>query len=502
MNLDDNIKRELRSIAKGIGSLDTNEQQESEEYNDKGWELHCAGKYESAIDYFNKAINLNPRHALAINNKGLSLRRLGKFDEALECFNQAIMTTPDFVKPYSNKGETLGMMGRSQDAKEWFEKALQIDPGYERAKQGLQAYCGREATQEEKDRIERDRKNNREAFYFFVLGAADMSRGFFDDALRMINKALELAPDTDGYLDGKAECLCNMGRFQEALECAKKATELSPEFTSAWVNRAWATTASGSPENGIKYAEEAILLNPKHDMAWNNKGYALLKMKRYLEAIEAFDIAIKINPANPIAKENKKVCLRRQEELSREIELNKIKEQEKLSKEMEFNKVKNLVDCLLSDPDSAVRERAALALGLTRNPVGIPGLIRALEDNVATVALYARNALLEIGSACIVPLIDVLDKKNVQALILAADALGEIGSNQAVDKLIGILDEEEWEVRRSAVEALGKIGNINAVKALKQKKSFWRERNKVVRQTAKRAIIAIRSLPVNKKQKN
>lgn len=136
------LMKEEKRIAEGRGPLETPAQRESDQHNDAGWKLHCQNRFKEAIEAYDTAIQLNPRHALAVDNKGLSFRRLERFDDAVQCFDDAIRIAPRFVKPYSNKGETLGMMGATEEAAEWFNKALEVEPGYPRAVEGLGMYCG------------------------------------------------------------------------------------------------------------------------------------------------------------------------------------------------------------------------------------------------------------------------------------------------------------------------------------------------------------------------
>lgn len=309
-NLQEIIKEEQR-IAEGRGPVNTREQRESDELNSGGWELHCRGSFEEAIKCFDKAISLNPRHALAMNNKGLSLRRLGRLEEAIEWFDRAIKVAPRFVKPYSNKGETLGMMGRREEAAKWFQKALEVEPCYPRAIQGLQQYCGRLPSSDEERRAKQLIERYPEAMKIAIEGSAYMGIAQFDEALKRFNEVLRLAPNVPEFLDMKAECLCNKGEFQEALNYVTRATELNQNLAPAWVNRAWANLSLFKFEEALQCAERALKLNPNLDMAWNNAGAALMMLGRYSDAVERFKQALSFNPNNPIAKMNLGVCLRK-----------------------------------------------------------------------------------------------------------------------------------------------------------------------------------------------
>lgn len=59
-------------------------------YNE-GVVLHNSGKYEEALESFNKSIDLNQTYAKAWNGKGRALINLKRHDEALRAFNETIV---------------------------------------------------------------------------------------------------------------------------------------------------------------------------------------------------------------------------------------------------------------------------------------------------------------------------------------------------------------------------------------------------------------------------
>ena len=59
-------------------------------------------KYDSAISYFEKAIQLNPNFSEAYNNLGNTKKRVGKIDEAIFCFEKAIQLKENNIEAYLN----------------------------------------------------------------------------------------------------------------------------------------------------------------------------------------------------------------------------------------------------------------------------------------------------------------------------------------------------------------------------------------------------------------
>ena len=52
------------------------------------------GQYEDALNLFQKAILLNRNDPDLWNLKGISLRSLGRYNEAIECFNKSLEIDP------------------------------------------------------------------------------------------------------------------------------------------------------------------------------------------------------------------------------------------------------------------------------------------------------------------------------------------------------------------------------------------------------------------------
>ena len=60
----------------------------------KGKTLLDEGKFEDALSYFEQALTLDQGNADLWNHKGVALRSLGRYQEALECFNKSLEIEP------------------------------------------------------------------------------------------------------------------------------------------------------------------------------------------------------------------------------------------------------------------------------------------------------------------------------------------------------------------------------------------------------------------------
>lgn len=87
-------------------------------------------KYKEAHDDFEMALKLNPNHLQALNSMGNVKRRLKKYSESIEMFDHAISIDPLFVDAIGSLAYTYQCMGEYHAAKKNALKALKITPNH------------------------------------------------------------------------------------------------------------------------------------------------------------------------------------------------------------------------------------------------------------------------------------------------------------------------------------------------------------------------------------
>jgi len=92
----------------------------------KGAALVVLGRYEEALQAFDKAIELDPQYADAWNNKGVALYELGRYKEALQAYDKAIELDPYDADAWNDKGTVLGKLGRHYEAQVCYDKAKEL----------------------------------------------------------------------------------------------------------------------------------------------------------------------------------------------------------------------------------------------------------------------------------------------------------------------------------------------------------------------------------------
>ncbi|MFQ6050162.1 MAG: FKBP-type peptidyl-prolyl cis-trans isomerase [Candidatus Hydrothermarchaeota archaeon] len=70
---------------------------------ERGTYLLRMRRFEEALEFFDKALNINPEHGDAWNKKGVALGMMEKFEEALACFDRALEINPQDREALSNR---------------------------------------------------------------------------------------------------------------------------------------------------------------------------------------------------------------------------------------------------------------------------------------------------------------------------------------------------------------------------------------------------------------
>ncbi len=92
--------------------------------------LYGQQEWESAIERYTVATQLDPGYSPPYNTMGYANRFLGNYDEAERAFQTYIELIPDEPNPYDSYAELLMKMGRFEESIATYEEALSRDPNF------------------------------------------------------------------------------------------------------------------------------------------------------------------------------------------------------------------------------------------------------------------------------------------------------------------------------------------------------------------------------------
>ena len=85
-----------------------------------GSAFHSLGKFDDAIQFYNKALDIDKKCAMALAYKGLSLGEKGDIKDAIKCFKKSLKIDSDYDLPNISLDvakELLRELGMAKKAK-------------------------------------------------------------------------------------------------------------------------------------------------------------------------------------------------------------------------------------------------------------------------------------------------------------------------------------------------------------------------------------------------
>ena len=255
------------------------------------------GRPALAIEYIDKAIEIEPRAAAYHTSRGNVLKDVGGTSDAEACYRQALRLQSDSPDALANLGGLLVELGRFPEAEPLCRRALQIRPDYiaytnlglalaglDRGEEAVA--CHREAVGLRPDAAAAH--NN--------LGRALDQMGRPGDAEASFREALRLRPDFADAQNNLGALYRKGNRLASAAACFEEAVRLRPTFAEARINLSDTLHLLGRASEGEPHSREAVRLNPDSADAHNSLGLSLTGLGRDSDAEMSYREAIRLRP--------------------------------------------------------------------------------------------------------------------------------------------------------------------------------------------------------------
>lgn len=193
------------------------------------------GEEEEALEHLSAFAGINPNFALdMLQAQAQLLSSMERFPEALEYYDKVVAYRPDSEGAYLGKAELLLLMGRLDDAIDLYRKTAKRWP---------------------------DSAMTLNALGYTLADRTDQ----YDEAAKLIQKALELDPESAAIIDSWGWVLHRQGQHDEALIHLERAYERfrDPEVASHIVEVLWALQRHDDAETTLENAE---LLYPDNEL--------------------------------------------------------------------------------------------------------------------------------------------------------------------------------------------------------------------------------------------
>jgi TolB-like protein/Flp pilus assembly protein TadD len=121
----------------------------------------------------------------------------------------------------------------------------------------------------------------------------------FEGALRALEKAGEVSPNSVDILEPKGNILRRQGRFQEAIETFLRATELDPHYADLHVHLVGSYALVRQFSDAGRHFERSVSLQPDNPAYYQEGAYAYMRAGDLQAARDVLSRAVSANALNP-----------------------------------------------------------------------------------------------------------------------------------------------------------------------------------------------------------
>ena len=316
-----------------------------------------AGRLERAHALFQRAIDLDPDSSVLHFLLAETLYNRGLHEEAMRSVRRSIELNPENPDALYLIGFILGDLGRSEEAAEANRRAVMLNPTLVRAQANL-------SLQTYRHQVTPSRQQRTPAGAHITLGRALRQKGYFQEALKEYEKAIEGGEANAEVLQAMLELYLLQRDTGAAIATADRfAREFSPT-AKTWNGRGVALQLEGRHTEAEESYNRALEIDSSYPFAHNNIGVLIWHKSDTKNAINSFRRALQA-PSPPVeARLNLALCLFRRKHIDLALEAYR----QVLSSAPEHPVAWNGIGLILVELEKYADARNAFARAIQANP--------------------------------------------------------------------------------------------------------------------------------------
>lgn len=228
---------------------------------------------DSAIGYYSKSLELNPKYVEAYENRGYIFEKMGRFYEAASDYSKSIDLRPSRYQAYYNRAGVFTEMGAIENALADYDKVIHLDP------------------------TNYDAYNNR--------GIVLYSIGQLDKALSAYNQAITLDPERYEAFYNRGALYENIGQLENALADYDRTVSLNSSYDALILKEGILCNKAGLYDKALEYFNEFIEKISNNAEAYHERGMTFVFLGQNESAVKDFTKNIELDSDSPVAYFNR-----------------------------------------------------------------------------------------------------------------------------------------------------------------------------------------------------
>ena len=226
-------------------------------WNNRGFFLGTKGKYDQALDDFNKAISINPRYIKALTNRGALYMAQQKYSKAFVDMNKAIEIAPyNLAVTYLNRGMLYMIQKNFEKSIMDLQIAIELDPLYAKA--------------------------------YYSLGNTYSFQKLNEKAIMNYSKAININKRYAQAYNNRGVVYLNIKNYKNSVLDFTHAIKLQSNYADAYYNRGKLYFDINKFKKAILDFSNTIKINENHKKAFYNRGLCFYVLKKYNLALKDF----------------------------------------------------------------------------------------------------------------------------------------------------------------------------------------------------------------------
>ena len=256
------------------------------------------GNPQAALIPLSRVIKIAPDFAKAYEDIATAYFLMGDLEQSEKYLKKSLELDPKVFTAWKSLGDILFDQGKKEEANKAYKEALKTDSRYEEMTKAMALISKGQSVEAEsiyRGILAKDPKNV-DALRLLALLAS--RNGAIDQAIGMLLKCTELAPDYAMAWDNLGKMYRQKEDYIKSIKCLQKATELRPEWPQGWAGLGTVYTRASLHEEGIQAYLKSISLKDNQPRVHLSLGHVYKTIGLQEESIKSYKKTIELDPQN------------------------------------------------------------------------------------------------------------------------------------------------------------------------------------------------------------